>query len=84
VRYTVIWATEAEDEIARLWMEAAVRGVIADAADGIDEMLRRDPQSVGESREDERRILFVWPLGAIYRVREADRIVNVSEVWRYE
>jgi hypothetical protein len=84
VKYTVIWAKEAEDEVAQHWIEAEVRGVIADAADAIDDLLRRDPHAVGESRDDERRILFVWPLGIIYRVREADRIVNVSDVWRYE
>jgi hypothetical protein len=84
VKYTVVWAREAEAEIARLWMEAAVRCAVADAVDAIDDVLGRDPHAIGESREDERRILFVWPLGVIYRIRDADRLVHVSEVWRYE
>jgi hypothetical protein len=84
VKYTVVWAPEAADEAARLWMNADARGLIAAAIDAIDDMLNCDPYHAGESREGKRRILLVWPLAVYYSINDGDRIVKVSHVWRYD
>ena len=45
--------------------------------------LRRDPNSVGESRPNNRRIAFAGPLVSVFRVNEATSTVRVNHVWRY-
>jgi hypothetical protein len=82
--YTVVWVSEAEGEAASLWMEAENRAIVAEAIDEIDELLKRDPYAVGESRDADRRILPVWPLAVTYEVCPDDRLVTVLEVWRHK
>ena len=84
MKYTVVWVPAAEAEIARLWIEAEVRQVVAAAVDAMDHTLRRDPNGAGESRDGGERILLVWPLAITYAVSEEDFKVQVFEVWRYD
>jgi hypothetical protein len=80
--YTVVWAAEAECELAALWTSAADRSRIATAADSLDRALSRDPVVVGESRSGSRRIVFCLPLGIRFEIIEGDRMVRVLAVWR--
>jgi hypothetical protein len=80
MNYTVLWLPAAENSLAAIWADAADRS--AAAADTIDALLRQDPHSRGESREGNRRVLFVRPLGVDYRVLEEDRVARVISVWR--
>ena len=81
--YTVLWKPAAEQQLAQLWNEAADRAAVAAAADEIDAQLRRDPQTRGESRLPPMRILIVPPLAVNFMVKEDDRTVLVSDVWRW-
>lgn len=83
MNYTVVWIPEAEAEIARLWSDGVGRSEIAAAVDAMDLLLGRAPYDVGESRDGNRRILLVRPLGVSYVVKDDDRIVQVNKVWRY-
>jgi len=80
--YTVLWRPLAEQQLARLWANAADRKEVASAADTIDSWLRFDPESKGESRSGRTRILFVPPLVVLFQVNEADRTVYVTAVAR--
>jgi len=82
VNYTVIWKPEAEAELAELWLEAADRSAVTSAANRIDGLLGRNPDSQGESRTGSIRLMFVAPVGVFFDVREQDRIVAVLSVWR--
>ncbi len=82
MNYTVLWRPLAERQLTQLWIDAVDRGAIASAADSIDALLRRDPQSRGESRGASTRIIFVSPLTALFEVHEQDRIVYVKAVGR--
>ena len=82
--YTVVWVADAEEEIARLWVDAPDRAAIAVAADAIDAALRRDPYGVGESREGRRRILIVSPLAVTYTVKQDDSLVEVTKIWKHQ
>jgi plasmid stabilization system protein ParE len=82
--YTVLWTPTAERDLADLWGTSDERNRIADAADSIDRALKHDPFAVGESRSGGNRIIFEPPLAVIYKVREADRIVLVTAIWRTE
>jgi hypothetical protein len=79
--YTVVWKPEAERRLATLWTEAADRKAITEAANAIDDWLRSDPESRGESRGDGRRILLEPPLGVVFSVQPEDRTVIVLTVW---
>jgi hypothetical protein len=80
--YTVAWKPIAEQRLTNLWIAGPDRQSITNAANRIDQLLRRDPDQQGESRDAKRRILFVPPLAVLYRVEEGDRIVHVLDVWR--
>lgn len=82
--FTVVWKPEAERRLATLWNEGPDRAGVTSAANAIDEMLRRDPLSFGESRVGDRRVIFESPLGAIYSVSRLDRLVEILVIWRID
>jgi plasmid stabilization system protein ParE len=83
MKWTVIWLPDAEQELADLWLNSADRAAVTQSSHIIDSLLKQDPETVGESRDGNRRILLVAPLGVIYRVLPDDRRVEVLHVWRY-
>jgi hypothetical protein len=83
MRFTVSWLRSAETELTALWLESEDRSALTTAANEIDRLLRTCPLEVGESREKNRRMLLVRPLGVQYSVSEDDRVVRVLHVWRY-
>jgi plasmid stabilization system protein ParE len=82
MNYTVGWKPSAEQELARLWTDAADRDAVAAAANRIDAVLGKSPHSQGESRQGRLRILFEGPLAVLFEVTEEDRFVDVLKVWR--
>lgn len=83
--YTLIWIPSALDDLAEMWLQAdaAMRQQITAASGEIDRRLKRNPLDEGESREQERRILLVSPLGVKYVVSEDDKLVRVLNVWQF-
>lgn len=81
MRYTVLWTSAAEQELAAIWLGAEDRDAVTSAADSIDAMLRDEPQTRGESRYGALRIFLVEPLGVDFEIRPDDRIVSVLAVW---
>jgi plasmid stabilization system protein ParE len=82
MNWAVIWQPTAEDQLAELWMAADDRAALADAADAIDALLRRDPLAQGESRHDNLRIFLHGPLVVDYEVDASRRLVRVLRVRR--
>src|SRR5262249_13178592 len=82
MRYTVEWLPTAEDDLARLWLNASDRDIIVATADAIDAVLARDPYSQSESRPDRARIMFMLPLWVLFDVDETRQMVSVWAVWR--
>ncbi len=83
MKYTVIWRATAEEELADLWLKAEDRNAMAEMADRMDNLLRRDAHELGESRSEGVRILVIPPLGVEFEVQEADRMVYVLSIWRF-
>ncbi len=83
MKFTVVYAPEAERRLIELWLDSAARRAVTAAADVIDEILASNPMEVGESRPEGMRILFMEPLAVIFRVQGEDRKVIVTEVWRF-
>jgi plasmid stabilization system protein ParE len=83
MNFTVLWTVEAQDELTEIWLSHWDRAGVTAATHRIDTLLARDPEDQGESRPDDRRIMFDSPLVVIYRIVEADRQVIVSRVRQY-
>jgi plasmid stabilization system protein ParE len=67
-----------------VWNDAADRSEVAAVSDEIDRQLAAAPRLVGESRGENRRILFARPLAIDYAVVEEDRMVEVLAVWYWQ
>ena len=83
MKYTVLWQPKAEAQLAEIWQNAPDRAKVARAADEIDKLLAMSPDEVSESREGQNRVVFVEPLGADFRIYEADRLVRIGRIWRF-
>ena len=81
MKYTVVWTPSAERHLTEIWVDAQDRGTVTSAANSIDKLLAQDPESLGESRNENVRIVFVPPLGVEFEVFCDDRIAYVLAVW---
>jgi hypothetical protein len=84
VNYTVVWLTEAEDELAVLWMSSADRAAVTRAAAEIDRRLAANGPTEGESRPSGRRITFEPPPAVIFRAYPEANVITVTRVWEYQ
>lgn len=80
MKYTVIWTPNAERELTALWLRSRLRYLITQAAGRVDKSLARDPKTLGESRDANRRIAFVSPLVVEFEVVDERRTVFVRAV----
>jgi hypothetical protein len=83
--FRVEWLQSALDELTLLWLQAgaAVRQAMTAAVHAIDRQLQTDPENQGESRSGGQRVLFVPPLGVLFEVDAAQRVVTILHVWRF-
>jgi hypothetical protein len=84
MRYRVAWTASAQEHLARVWMASDRRQSVTSAAARIDATLQDDPETKGESRTADVRILIDRPLGIQYEVIAEDRTVYVLSVWTTE
>lgn len=81
MRYTLTWRPDADEQLTELWLAAANRDALTNAANQIDAQLRSAPMIAGESRDADGRILTVPPLSVYFNVLEDDCMVTVWAVW---
>jgi hypothetical protein len=81
MRFTVIWTAVALELLADLWISAPDREAVTEAVEEVDRWLSEDPESKGEEFYGD-RLLVVSPVYVTYRVEEADRIVEIIDIWR--
>lgn len=86
MRFVVEWKKTAIDELTALWLiaDSAGRTAITVAARDIDRLLQADPHAQGESRESDRRVMFVRPLAAAFRIDSRTSRVDVLRIWQFE
>ena len=63
--------------------EPALKEAILQATRRLDRLLQDQPQEQGESREGRSRILFEAPLGIIFEVDEAMKLVRILQAWTF-
>ena len=81
--FSVVWLPVAEQQLAEVWVRASDKAAVTNATSEIDRVLRLNPDRVGESRPDGRRILLESPLGVVYRIDYTNAVVRVVSVWRF-
>jgi plasmid stabilization system protein ParE len=79
VNYSVEWSGAALNSLAEIWMslESSARPQLNSAVADVDKLLQFSPAEQGESRDDERRVLFAPPLVITFRVLENKRTVRI-------
>jgi hypothetical protein len=80
MRYTVTWDESAQDELARLWVQASDRKAVERASNEIDHALRFRPLGVGSEDGEDRRLTLL-PLQVLYNVSPDDCRARVLFVW---
>jgi hypothetical protein len=80
--FHVEWLQSALDELAAIWLQAdsAERKAISAASHVLEARLQHDPRSEGESRSKGRRITFISPLAATFRLEDDGRTVTILHV----
>jgi hypothetical protein len=81
-RYTVVSFSEAEDELALIWMTDKNRDQISAAADAADRLLAENPLQDSVYLSEQLRRRDIPPLRFYFEVREEDRVVVISNVAR--
>lgn len=79
--FTVLWTEAAEAELTKIWLGSRSRGRLGEAAQRIDEILSKDPEKEGESRDGAIRVLLVDPLGVEFFVTPEKHLVTVTALW---
>ena len=81
MKFSVSWSPDAEQDLAGLWLKhPPLQREIADAANQMDSLLRVGPESAGESRVGNVRLLVVDPLLVEFNVFAEDLRVSVVAV----
>ena len=82
---SLTWKQTATDEVAAIWLgaDSATRQRITAATSKVDQLLRSNPYENSESREADRRIMFVAPLAVTFSVNAAAGTVEVLRVRQY-
>lgn len=80
MKFTVAWSEEASNELCELWAVVPDRREMTRVVDALEQQLRHNPESVGESREKGRRVVMQSPIGIIFKVFPEDQLVQVVHV----
>ena len=80
MKYMVIWTKNAQDKLAELWLNAVDRKAVEQAANQIDLILTRSPETKGQDFYGD-RILTIAPLNVVFNVETQDLRVQVIDVW---
>ena len=78
-RFRVTWHSDARSELAQIWLAAADRAAVSDAANRIDVVLSDAPEDAGDDFYGD-RILVERPLAVTFTVSVDDRWVQVLQV----
>lgn len=77
------WRRVALNQLAAIWTAATDQNAVTTASHRIEQLLRHDPENVGEDRPNGRRVIFDAPLVVLYRVDTTANVVRVVGVSQY-
>jgi hypothetical protein len=82
MKWTVLWNSDAADDLTNMWVNSPDKSALTAAANRIDAQLAKDPLNTGESRDADDRVHHEAPLGVLFTVDAKDRQVLVVRIWR--
>ena len=82
-RWRVKWKAQALRDITTIWNDAQNKAQVTKAAHQLEETLKRNPMTFGESRGGLRRMAFEKPLCIIFELIPDDEKVIVTSVRPY-
>lgn len=77
------WRRVALNQLAAIWTGATDQNAVTTASHRIEQLLRHDPENVGEDRPNGRRVIFDAPLVVLYRVDTTASVVRIVGVGEY-
>lgn len=80
MKYTVVNAPVADEQLADVWLKAVNRQDVADAFNSIESSLKRGAQLQGREHPNGWRVLIVPPLAVTFCVSIDDRLVKILSV----
>ena len=81
-RFTVVWTTEAVEQLTEIWLVATDRETIVSAAESIDLELAVDPFWNSRELSEGLRSLVLPPLRIVFSINLEDRLVEVARISR--
>ena len=79
--FRVQWSRRALEALAKIWIDHnRHQAQVLDAAANASRLLETDPHLMGESRDEDRRVVFVPPLAVFYRVDMRQQVVQIFGV----
>jgi hypothetical protein len=81
-RYTVVYLTEAEDNLIGIWADATDRDQVTESANIADRVFANSPLQHSIELPEQLRRRDIPPLRFYFEVREDDRVVAISNVTR--
>jgi hypothetical protein len=81
-RYTVVYLTEAEDNLIAIWADATDRDQVTESANVADLVFANSPLEESIELPEQLRRRDIAPLRFYFEVREDDRVVVISNVVR--
>ena len=79
-RRTIVWVSDAESELAEIWLASESRDRVTVAANAIDFALRADAESAGSPLAEGMRAVDEPPLRVLFEILDQDRMVRVLKV----
>jgi len=82
MKYTVVNAPIADEQLADIWLKATDRQGVSDAFNRIESSLKNDAHLQGRQHPSGWRVMMMPPLVVAFRVSEDDRLVRILSVVR--
>jgi plasmid stabilization system protein ParE len=79
-RRTVVWVSDAEAELAEIWLASESRNRVTSASHEIDQALSQNAELVGSPLVEGLRAFDAPPLRVLFEILDMDRTVRVLKV----
>ena len=80
MKYTVVWTDIADNELCELYLSVPNRAEFVRIVDAIESELARRPEAVGESRDQDWRVVMESHIGMIFEINPGDLLVQVLHI----
>ncbi len=80
MKFTVTWTEEARNELCELFLAVTDRVELSHFVNALETELARRPESLGESRGGQIRVIMESHFGVLFEVRPDDCLVKVFHI----